>query len=143
MANLSGAWIDRVHARWPQLVIVLDMDTSVSETHGRQEGSAYNGHFGCICYHPLFVFHQFGDLERCALLARGIARYRGQIKRWYFRADAAVANPEICELLEAEGYKCTIRLPANAVLQASIAWLLTDRPRSLRVSRNVVARGPG
>ncbi len=21
-----------------------------------QEGSAYNGHFGCTCYHPLFVF---------------------------------------------------------------------------------------
>ena len=24
-------------------------------------------HFGCTCYHPLFVFNQFGDLERCAL----------------------------------------------------------------------------
>jgi hypothetical protein len=31
---------------------VLDMDGSVSETHGAQEGSAYNGHFGCTCYHP-------------------------------------------------------------------------------------------
>jgi hypothetical protein len=28
---------------------------------------ARNGHFGCMCYHPLFVFNQFGDLERCAL----------------------------------------------------------------------------
>jgi hypothetical protein len=28
---------------------------------------AYNGHFGCTCYHPLFVFNQLGDLERCAL----------------------------------------------------------------------------
>jgi len=28
---------------------VLDMDSSVSETHGAQEGSAYNGHFGCAC----------------------------------------------------------------------------------------------
>ena len=41
------------------------MDSSVSETHGTQEGSAYNGHFGCTCYHPLFLFNQFGDLERC------------------------------------------------------------------------------
>jgi len=47
--------------------IVLDMDSSVSETHGPQEGSAYNGHFTCTCFHPLFVFDQFGDLERCAL----------------------------------------------------------------------------
>ena len=33
----------------------------------QQEGSAWNGHFGCTCYHPLFVFNQFGDLERCML----------------------------------------------------------------------------
>jgi hypothetical protein len=139
LADLSGAWIDRVHARKPQTTIVLDIDSSESETHGAQEGSTYNGHFGCTCYHPLFVFNQFGDLERCAprpgnvhsadgwrnLLAPVIARYRGKMKRYYFRADAAFANPEVYELLEAEGYKYTIRLPANAVLQESIAWLLT------------------
>ncbi len=28
---------------------------------------AENVHFGCTCYHPLFVFNQFGDVERCAL----------------------------------------------------------------------------
>src|ERR1035437_8557805 len=49
-ADLSGAWIDRVHARRPQTTIVLDMDSSVSETHGAQEGPAYNGHFGSTCY---------------------------------------------------------------------------------------------
>jgi hypothetical protein len=30
-------------------VIVLDMDSSESPTYGEQEGSAYNGHFGCTC----------------------------------------------------------------------------------------------
>ncbi len=138
LADLSGTWIDRVHARRPQSVIVLDMDSSVSETHGWQEGSAYNGHFGCTCYHPVFVFNQFGDLELCALrlgnvhsadgwralLAPLIARYRDRMKRRYFRADAAFANPDVYELLEVEGYKYTIRLPANAVLQQSITWLL-------------------
>jgi hypothetical protein len=58
LGDLAGAWIDRVHARRPQTTIVLDMDSSVSETHGTQEGSAYDGHFGCTCYHPLFVFNQ-------------------------------------------------------------------------------------
>jgi len=29
--------------------------------------SVWNGHYACTCYHPLFVFNQFGDLERCAL----------------------------------------------------------------------------
>ena len=67
LADLSGVWIDRVHARKLPRMIVLDMDSSVSPTHGDQQGTAYNGHFGCTCYHPLFVFNQFGDLERCGL----------------------------------------------------------------------------
>jgi len=127
-----------VHARRPQAAIVLDMDSSVSEPHGAQEGSAYNGHFGCTSYHPLFVFNQFGDLERCALrpgnvhsadgwravLKPVVGRYPHWMKRRYFRGDAGYANPDIYEFLEAEGYKYTIRLPANSVLQERIGWLL-------------------
>jgi hypothetical protein len=64
LADLSGQWVDRVHARRPSQGIVLDMDSSVSPTHGEQEMSARNGHYECTCYHPLFVFNQFGDLER-------------------------------------------------------------------------------
>jgi DDE family transposase len=67
LTDLSGVWIDRVHGRKPPDGIILDMDSSESPIHGEQEGSAYNGHFGCTCYHPLFVFNQFGDLERCRL----------------------------------------------------------------------------
>jgi hypothetical protein len=139
LADLSGRWIDIVHARRPVKMIVLDMDSSVSPTYGEQEGSAYNGHFGCTCYHPLFVFNQFGDVERCALrpgnvhsaegwrevLEPVVARYRDAVKRRYFRADAAFASPEVYEFLEAEDYGYVIRLPANAVLQKRIAHLLT------------------
>jgi hypothetical protein len=42
------------------------MDSSVSPTHGEQELSVWNGHYA-TCYHPLFVFNQFGDLERSVL----------------------------------------------------------------------------
>ncbi len=138
LTDLSGRWIDRVHARRPVKGIVLDMDSSVSPTYGEQEGTAYNGHFGCTCYHPLFVFNQFGDLERCALrpgnvhsaegwrdvLEPVVARYRDTVKRRYFRADAAFASPEVYAFLETEGYGYAIRLPANAVLQRRISHLL-------------------
>jgi len=67
LADLPGQWIDKVQQRRPPRIIVLDMDSSESPTYGEQEGSAYNGHFGCTCYHPLFVFNQLGDVERCAL----------------------------------------------------------------------------
>src|SRR3954465_8066391 len=52
LTALSGAWIERVHVRRPPDGIILDMDSSESPTHGQQEGSAWNGHFGCTCYHP-------------------------------------------------------------------------------------------
>ncbi len=142
LAAVPGAWIDRVHGRKPPKSAVLDMDSSVSPAHGDQEGTAYNGHFGCTCYHPLFLFNQFGDLERCALrpgnahsadgwrevLDPVIARYRGRQLRRYFRGDAAFASPEIYEYLEAEGFGYAIRLPANSVLQGQIGHLLR-RPR--------------
>ncbi len=139
LTNLSGLWIDRVHDRKTPKVIILDMDSSESPTYGDQEGSAYNGHFGCTCYHPLFCFNQFGDLERCLLrsgnvhsaedwrivLEPVVERYRERKLRRYFRADAAFAKPEIYEFLEAEGYAYAIRLPTNVILQEQIAHLLT------------------
>jgi hypothetical protein len=138
LADLSGQWIDRVHARRPPKGVVLDMDSSVSPTHGEQEMSVWNGHYECTCYHPLFVFNQYGDLERCALrpgnvhsadgwegvLKPVVARYRGKVSRIHFRADAGFANPEVYQYLEGEGIKYAIRLPANHVLQERIGYLL-------------------
>jgi hypothetical protein len=138
LVDLPGQWIDKVQQRRAPKMIVLDMDSSESPTYGEQEGSAYNGHFGCTCYHPLFVFNQFGDVERCvlrsgnvhsaadwrAVLEPVVARYRGLVKRLYFRGDAAFANPEMYEYLEAEGIGYAIRLPANRVLQERVGYLL-------------------
>src|SRR6202045_4117434 len=138
LADLPGLWIDAVHKRRPPRVIVLDMDSSESPTYGEQESSAYNGHFGCTCYHPLFVFNQFGDLER-VLLRRGnqhsakfwrrvllpvIARYRELKIPKFFRGDAAFASPKLFRVLEEEGYWYAIRLKANTVLERQIAHLM-------------------
>jgi len=49
LSDLSGAWIERVHQHEAPKMIVLDMDSSESPTHGTQKGSAYNGHFGVTC----------------------------------------------------------------------------------------------
>jgi hypothetical protein len=122
LADLSGRWIDLVHGRRPPKGIVLDMDSSVSPTHGEQENRAWNGHYACTCYHPLFVFNQFGDLERCALrpgnvhsaegwgdvLKPVVVRYQGKVLRIYFRADAAFAMPGVYEYLEAERIKYVV-----------------------------------
>jgi len=139
LMNLSGMWIDRVHEHCALDNLILDLDSSVSETYGRQEGSSYNGHFICTCYHPLFCFNHLGDLER-VLLRNGnvasaadwrsvlepvVARYRDLDIAKYFRGDAAFAIPELYTFLETESYLYAIRLKSNAVLERQIQHLLT------------------
>ncbi len=139
LMDLSGEWIDKAHQRRPLKQLILDLDSSVSETYGKQEGTAYNGHFECTCYHPLFLFNQLGDVERC-MLRRGnhasakfwrrvllpvIERYRHLDIPKFFRGDAAFANPALYRVLEKECYRYAIRLKANAVLEREIEHLLT------------------
>ena len=102
-----------------------------SPTYGEREGSANDGHFGCPCYHPLFVFNQLGDVEWCvlrsgnvhsaggwgAVLEPVVARYRDSEAHRYFRRYVTFANPEMYEFLGAEGAGYTIRLPADSILQ--------------------------
>ena len=139
LMNLSGTWIESVQECAPLPKLVLDLDSSESETYGEQQGSAYNGYFECTCYHPLFLFNKYGDLER-AMLRRGnhnsakfwrrvllpvIERYRQRNIPKYFRGDAAFAIPALYSLLETEGFRYTIRIPANEVLMANINQLMT------------------
>lgn len=49
--GLTGRWVDAVREHKPMKKLILDMDSSVSPTHGDQEGTAYSGHFGCDGYH--------------------------------------------------------------------------------------------
>nr|WP_306264821.1 IS1380 family transposase [Pararhizobium sp. IMCC3301] len=143
LTDLGGRWIDRVQRLRKSPNLILDIDSSVSPVHGEQEASAYNGHFGCSCYHPLFVFNQHGDLERCSLrpgkvhsadnwravLDPIIGRYRWTgLWRKYLRGDAAFAIPELFDYLEANEFGYAIPLRANKVLERRIAHLLKRRP---------------
>ena len=86
------------------------------------------------------MFNQLGDLERCALrpgnvhsadgwregLEPVVSRYRGRVKRLYFRGDAAFANPEMYESLEAE----------------SMGYAIRCRPTGCCRTRSVTAQAP-
>ena len=100
----------------------------------------------------MFIFNQFGHLERCALrrgnvhsaddwkalLTPVIARYAERDIMRFFRGDAAFAIPELYETLEAEGYHYAIRLKKNAVLEEKISHRLTrpvGRPSKTKIKR--------
>ena len=138
LGRLNAKWVDGAMSRTPHRRVILDMDSSESPVHGEQEGASYNGHFGSTCYHPLFVFKQFGDCEGAMLRAGNVhsahrwrdvldpilSRYGARRVRRYFRADAAFAKPDIYEYLEERRVFYAIRLPSNKVLQCEIAPLL-------------------
>ena len=134
LADLPGQWIAKVYQRRPPRIVVLDMDSSDDlRRAGRQR---LQRPFRLHLLSP--AVHQLGNVERCALRSGNVhsadgwrvvlepaaARYRGVVKRLYFRRDAAFANPEMYEFLEAEGIGYTIRLPVNRVLQDKIGYLL-------------------
>jgi hypothetical protein len=138
LEGLNVEWVKRAITRTVHNRIILDIDSSESPVHGQQEAAAYNGHFECVCYHPLFCFNQFGDCEGAVLRpgnvhsAAGwqefiepiVERYLKEAVRLLFRADAAFAKPELYDYLETRQIGYAIRLPANEVLQREIAHLL-------------------
>jgi hypothetical protein len=151
LTGLNTAWVSRAMAHTCYRRIILDLDSSESPVHGEQEGAAYNGHFQSMCYHPLFLFNQFGDCEG-ALLRPGnvhsadrwrevlepvVDRYRRQGTRQRFRGDAAFAKPEVYQFLEAQEVGYAIRLPSNGILEGHIAYLLT-RPQGELPARPIV-----
>ena len=132
--------------------VVLDMDSTESPVHGQQEGSAYNGHFESICYHPLLLFNQHGDCLAAKLRAGNVSsaedwddlllpeieRQQAEGKHVTFRADAAFAKPEIYEAAEERGVQYAIRIPANKNLELEIEDILFRPPG--RPSRKPLVR---
>jgi hypothetical protein len=139
LAATNGAWVKRAMGVTEEGKVILDMDSSESPVHGKQEGSAYNGHFKSVCYHPLFVFNQHGDCEGARLrpgnvhsadgwrdlLEPIVDGYKGTGKKLYFRGDAAFASPDIYEYLEEKGILYALRLKDNRRLDKYIKPLLT------------------
>ena len=109
LALMNPQWVELAMAYTPHRRVILDMDSSESPVHGQQEGAAYNGHFECVCYHPLFLFNQFGDCEGATLrpgnvhsadgwqelLEPVVKGYQKKGLRLLFRGDAAFAKPEL------------------------------------------------
>ena len=121
--------------------VVLDLDSTESPVHGQQEGSAYNGHFESVCYHPLLLFNGHGDCLAAKLrpgnvhsaedwdelLLPEIERQQAA-KQVAFRGDAAFAKPEVYEASEERG------VPPFAT-RSSRGIFTSCSPRHLKLSQ--------
>ena len=111
--------------------VTLDLDSLPVEVHGRQPGSAWNGHYGYRCYHPLVLRWDRGDFlgaelrEGNAHTADGALAFvipallwaKTQAERVWLRTDAGFPENELLSTMEDEGVCYLARLRGNARLE--------------------------
>ncbi len=122
--------------------VTLDLDSLPVEVHGLQPGSAWNGHYGYRCYHPLVLRWELGDFlaaelrEGNAHTAHGALAFvipavlwaRTQAERVWLRMDAGFPENELLATLEDEGVRYVARLRGNARLGKLAAPYLRRPP---------------
>lgn len=56
--------VDALLRKKDRLRLIIDVDSTEDSAHGSQENSAYDGHFGVSCFHPLFASTSGGTYIR-------------------------------------------------------------------------------
>lgn len=115
--------------------MIIDVDSTHSDTYGKQEQTDFNTHYGTTGYHPLVAFDGLTGLFLGAELRPGnvytstkaevfLADIINQHKQHScdmflaVRGDSGFAKPEIYDLCEKEQVKYIIRLKVNARLKS-------------------------
>jgi hypothetical protein len=112
---------------------VLDVDSTATEVHGNQPGSAYNGHYRVTCYHPLVAILPDTGAWLAVRLREGNVHTSVGLEEFLFpllercereiyqvssvRGDAGMPSPELFEGLEARDIGYCLRLGSNDVLE--------------------------
>lgn len=112
---------------------LIDLDSTHSDTYGKQEGTAFNPHYAAISYHPLVMFDgATADFMNAQLrpgnhyTSRGVVDFvRPVLKRYQhelpvtaalIRGDSGFAVPQLFQLCEDEPANYVIKLKKNNVL---------------------------
>jgi hypothetical protein len=126
--------LDKVHQFRESKALIIDLDSTHSDTYGEQESAAYNTHYGTVGFHPLVAFDGITRDFLKAKLRPGnvytsngvvefvkplIAHYNEKFPETlpFLRGDSGFAVPGLYDLCEDESVYYVIRLKSNAILQ--------------------------
>ena len=121
-------------------IVLFDLDTTLLDTYGKQEGSSWNAHYQADGYHPQLCYDGItGDLIRAELkdgssyCSKDIASFMEPVFQEYvegyrfvnllLRGDSGFATPELYVQCEKYNTLYAIRLKANSVLYQKAADL--------------------
>ena len=120
--------------------MLFDLDSTLLDAYGKQEGNAFNVHYQSFGYHPLLCYDGLtGDLLKGELRSgteycgKGVADFMQPLFEeyasdypdihLYLRGDSGFATPELYKTCEEHNCGYVIRLKNNKVLQKLAAKL--------------------
>lgn len=127
---LNQTLIDNVRVIRNQTQAILDIDSTHSDTYGRQEATTYNAHYQTTGYHPMILTEAIsGDIIRATLrpgnyyTSRNVEAFLRPVFEHYqstvpttdvlLRGDSGFAAPELYALCEEYDVQFVIRLKSN------------------------------
>ena len=130
LQTLNQVLIDQARLLRNDTAMIIDLDSTHSDTFGNQEQTDYNAHYGTNGYHPLVAFDGLnGDFLKAKLrpgsqyTSNGVETFLKSLLEHYHqvipttdilvRGDSGFATPKVYELCEAHNYDYTIRLKSN------------------------------
>ena len=126
----NQALIDKARLVRNDTNMIIDLDSTHSDTFGHQEQTAYNAHYGTNGYHPLVAFDGLtGDFLKAKLrsgnqyTSNGVKEFLEPLLEHYnqsipttdilVRGDSGFATPNIYDLCDLYENQYVIRLKAN------------------------------
>ena len=123
--------------------IIFDLDSTLLEAYGKQEGRAFNFHYQSNGYHPLVCYDGLtGDLIKIQLRdgtqysCTGVVDFLQPVLDEYLkdypgvtlllRGDSGFATPELYEQCEENGTSYVIRLKENKILREKASFLVDE-----------------
>ena len=123
--------------------IILDLDSTLLNAYGKQEGRAFNFHYQSNGYHPLVCYDGItGDLIKIQLRdgtqysSTGVVDFLQPILDEYLedfpeiklllRGDSGFATPGLYKQCEENGTGYVIRLKENAILRDKASYLVDE-----------------
>ena len=119
--------------------IILDLDSTLLNAYGKQEGRAFNFHYQSNGHHPLVCYYGItGDLIKIQLWDRtqysstGVVDFLQPILEDFteikllLRGDSGFATPSLYKQCEENGTGYVIRLKENAILRDKASYLVDE-----------------
>lgn len=120
-------------------MVLMDLDSTLLNTYGNQEGEGFNFHYNAHGYHPILCYDGLtGDLLKAELrdgsvyssngvnefMQSLLEEYQNDYKdtKLYLRGDSGFAIPELFKQCETNGVSYAVRLKANKILYSLASY---------------------